>query len=174
VSICRWSAAKSITDHGRCAPAGNAGLQRRASAAGLLVSNTGRSVIASASAGLMIRLEGAKQIVADRIRTVVAGGVESIRPGSERAHEPFSAGRQIVLTRAPAIYLAMMIPPKWSRSTTRSRARRWMKIRSRVSSGGLKRRRLAVLRTRSSRQRRPSNSMTRRPVRPLADHARAR
>src|SRR5260370_9394576 len=51
---------------------------------------------------------GAKQIIADGMQTVVAGGGESISLGQNAHMSPFSQADPIVLKRAPAIYMAMI------------------------------------------------------------------
>ncbi len=77
-------------------------------AAGLPVSVAGQSVDRQCSSGLMSISMGAKQIVADGMQTVVAGGVESISLVQNAHMNPFRQADPIVLTRAPAIYMAMI------------------------------------------------------------------
>ena len=77
-------------------------------AAGLPVSIAGQSVDRQCSSGLMSISMGAKQIIADGMQTVVAGGVESISLVQNAHMNPFRQADPIVLKRAPAIYMAMI------------------------------------------------------------------
>ncbi|MGC2443583.1 MAG: acetyl-CoA C-acyltransferase, partial [Candidatus Binatus sp.] len=77
-------------------------------AAGLPVSVAGQSVDRQCSSGLMSISMGAKQIVADGMQVVVAGGVESISLVQNAHMNAFHQADPIVLQRAPAIYMAMI------------------------------------------------------------------
>jgi acetyl-CoA C-acetyltransferase len=77
-------------------------------AAGLPVSIAGQSVDRQCSSGLMSISMGAKQIIADGMQTVVAGGVESISLVQNAHMNSFRQADPIVLKRAPAIYMAMI------------------------------------------------------------------
>jgi acetyl-CoA C-acetyltransferase len=77
-------------------------------AAGLPVSVAGQSVDRQCSSGLMSISMGAKQIVADGMQAVVAGGVESISLVQNAHMNAFRQADPIVLKRAPAIYMAMI------------------------------------------------------------------
>ena len=77
-------------------------------AAGLPVTVAGQSVDRQCSSGLMSISMGAKQIIADGMQTVVAGGVESISLVQNAHMNAFHQADPIVLKRAPAIYMAMI------------------------------------------------------------------
>jgi acetyl-CoA C-acetyltransferase len=77
-------------------------------AAGLPVSIAGQSVDRQCSSGLMSISMGAKQIIADGMQTVVAGGVESISLVQNAHMNSFHQADPIVLKRAPAIYMSMI------------------------------------------------------------------
>ena len=77
-------------------------------AAGLPVSVPGQSVDRQCSSGLMSISMGAKQIIADGMQTVVAGGLESISLVQNAHMNAYRQADPIVLKRAPAIYLAMI------------------------------------------------------------------
>ena len=77
-------------------------------AAGLPVSVAGQSVDRQCSSGLMSISMGAKQIIADGMQTVVAGGVESISLVQNEHMNAFRQADPIVLKHAPAIYMAMI------------------------------------------------------------------
>ena len=77
-------------------------------AAGLPVSVAGQSVDRQCSSGLMSISMGAKQIVADGMQVVVAGGVESISLVQNAHMNSFHQADPIVLQRAPAVYMAMI------------------------------------------------------------------
>ncbi len=82
--------------------------RQSAIAAELPVSVAGQSVDRQCSSGLMSISIAAKQIVADGMQTVVAGGVESISLVQNSHMDTFRSGDPIVLKRAPAIYMAMI------------------------------------------------------------------
>ena len=77
-------------------------------ASGLPVSVAGQSVDRQCSSGLMSISMAAKQIVADGMQTVVAGGVESISLVQNQHMNAYRQADPIVLKRAPAIYMAMI------------------------------------------------------------------
>jgi acetyl-CoA C-acetyltransferase len=77
-------------------------------AAELPVSVSGQSVDRQCSSGLMSISMAAKQIIADGMQTVVAGGVESISLVQNAHMDTYRSGDPIVLKRAPAIYMAMI------------------------------------------------------------------
>src|SRR5216684_1245432 len=77
-------------------------------AAGLPVSVAGQTVDRQCSSGLMSISMGAKQIIADGMQTVVAGGLESISLVQNSHLNPYRQADPIVLKRAPAIYMAMI------------------------------------------------------------------
>jgi acetyl-CoA C-acetyltransferase len=77
-------------------------------AAGLPVSVPGQSVDRQCSSGLMSISMGAKQIIADGMQTVVAGGLESISLVQNAHMNAYRQADPIVLKRAPAIYMAMI------------------------------------------------------------------
>ncbi len=77
-------------------------------AAGLPVSVAGQSVDRQCSSGLMSIAIGAKEIMADGMQTVVAGGVESISLVQNEHMNPYRQADPIVLERAPDLYMAMI------------------------------------------------------------------
>ncbi len=77
-------------------------------AAGLPVSVAGQSVDRQCSSGLMSISMAAKQIMVDGMKTVVAGGVESISLVQNANMNQFRAGDPLVLKYAPAVYMAMI------------------------------------------------------------------
>jgi acetyl-CoA C-acetyltransferase len=77
-------------------------------AAGLPISVAGQTVDRQCSSGLMSISMGAKQIIADGMQTVVAGGVESISLVQNAHMNAYRQADPIVLKRAPAIYTAMI------------------------------------------------------------------
>ena len=82
--------------------------RQSAIAAELPVTVSGQSVDRQCSSGLMSISMAAKQIIADGMQTVVAGGVESISLVQNAHMDTYRAGDPIVLKRAPAIYMAMI------------------------------------------------------------------
>ena len=77
-------------------------------AAGLPVSVAGQTVDRQCSSGLMSISMGAKQIIADGMQTVVAGGLESISLVQNAHMNAYRQADPIVLKRAPAIYMSMI------------------------------------------------------------------
>lgn len=77
-------------------------------AAGLPVSVAGQTVDRQCSSGLMSVSMAAKQIVADGMQTVVAGGVESISLVQNQHMNSHKNADPIVLDKAPAVYMAMI------------------------------------------------------------------
>ena len=77
-------------------------------AAGLPTSVAGQTVDRQCSSGLMSISMAAKQIVADGMQTVVAGGVESISLVQNQHMNSHKNADPIVLDRAPAVYMAMI------------------------------------------------------------------
>lgn len=77
-------------------------------AAGLPVSVAGQTVDRQCSSGLMSISMAAKQIVADGMQTVVAGGVESISLVQNQHMNPHRNADPIVIEKAPAVYMAMI------------------------------------------------------------------
>ena len=77
-------------------------------AAELPISVAGQSVDRQCSSGLMSISMGAKQIIADGMQTVVAGGLESISLVQNAHMDAYRQADPIVLKRAPAIYMAMI------------------------------------------------------------------
>ncbi len=77
-------------------------------AAGLPISVAGQTVDRQCSSGLMSISMGAKQIIADGMQTVVAGGLESISLVQNAHMNAYRQADPIVLKRAPAIYMAMI------------------------------------------------------------------
>jgi len=77
-------------------------------AAGLPVSVAGQSVDRQCSSGLMSVSMAAKQIMADGMDVVVAGGLESISLVQNANMNQHKVADPIVLERAPAVYMAMI------------------------------------------------------------------
>jgi acetyl-CoA C-acetyltransferase len=77
-------------------------------AAGLPVSVAGQSVDRQCSSGLMSISMAAKQIMADGMQVVAAGGVESISLVQNSHMNQFHAGDPLVIRKAPAVYMAMI------------------------------------------------------------------
>ncbi|MGC1677828.1 MAG: acetyl-CoA C-acyltransferase [Candidatus Binataceae bacterium] len=77
-------------------------------AAGLPVSVAGQSVDRQCSSGLMSISMGAKQIMADGMQIVVAGGVESISLVQNSHMNNYRSGDPLVLKNAPAVYMSMI------------------------------------------------------------------
>jgi acetyl-CoA C-acetyltransferase len=75
---------------------------------GLPVSVPGQSVDRQCSSGLMSVSMAAKQIIADGMSVVVAGGLESISLVQNEHMNQHRAGDAIVLERKPAIYMPMI------------------------------------------------------------------
>ncbi len=77
-------------------------------AAKLPVGVAGQTVDRQCSSGLMSISMGAKQIMADGMDVVVAGGLESISLVQNANMNSHRTGDPIVLERAPAVYMAMI------------------------------------------------------------------
>ena len=77
-------------------------------ASGLPVTVAGQTVDRQCSSGLMSISMAAKQIVADGMQTVVAGGVESISLVQNQHMNSHKNADPIVLEKAPAVYMAMI------------------------------------------------------------------
>ncbi len=77
-------------------------------ASGLPVSVAGQTVDRQCSSGLMSISMAAKQIIADGMQTVVAGGVESISLVQNQHMNSHKNADPIVLEKAPAVYMAMI------------------------------------------------------------------
>jgi acetyl-CoA C-acetyltransferase len=82
--------------------------RQSAIAAGLPVTVAGQSVDRQCSSGLMSISIAAKQIMADGMQTVVAGGVESISLVQNAHMNVFHQADPLVLKQAPAVYMAMI------------------------------------------------------------------
>ena len=76
-------------------------------ASGLPVTVAGQTVDRQCSSGLMSISMAAKQIVADGMQTVVAGGVESISLVQNQHMNSHKNADPIVLEKAPAVYMAI-------------------------------------------------------------------
>ncbi len=82
--------------------------RQAAIAAGLPVGVAGQSVDRQCSSGLMSISMGAKQIMADGMDVVVAGGLESISLVQNAHMNSHRTGDPNVLEKAPAVYMAMI------------------------------------------------------------------
>jgi len=77
-------------------------------AAGLPVSISGQTIDRQCSSGLMSVSMAAKQIIADGMQTVIAGGVESISLVQNDHQNIFRKEDPLALKHAPALYMAMI------------------------------------------------------------------
>ncbi|MCE2486376.1 MAG: acetyl-CoA C-acyltransferase [Desulfurellaceae bacterium] len=79
-----------------------------AMAAGLPVSVSGQTIDRQCSSGLMSVSMAAKQIIADGMQTVVAGGIESISLVQNEHQNVYRNADANALTHAPDLYMAMI------------------------------------------------------------------
>ena len=79
-----------------------------AMAAGLPVSVSGQTIDRQCSSGLMSVSMAAKQIIADGMQTVVAGGIESISLVQNEHQNVYRNSDANALTHAPDLYMAMI------------------------------------------------------------------
>ncbi len=77
-------------------------------AAGLPVTVSGQTIDRQCSSGLMSISMGAKQIIADGMDTVIAGGLESISLVQNDFQNEYRNEDQSALTHAPDLYMAMI------------------------------------------------------------------
>ena len=77
-------------------------------AAGLPVSVAGQTIDRQCSSGLMSVSMAAKQIIADGMQTVVAGGIESISLVQNDHQNAYRQEDPLAIGRAPALYMAMI------------------------------------------------------------------
>ena len=77
-------------------------------AAGLPVTVSGQTIDRQCSSGLMSISMAAKQIVADGMQTVVAGGLESISLVQNDHQNEYRNEDAIALEKAPDLYMAMI------------------------------------------------------------------
>ena len=77
-------------------------------AAGLPVTVSGQTIDRQCSSGLMSVATAAKQIVSDGMRTVVAGGLESISLVQNEHQNEYRNEDPIALDQAPDLYMAMI------------------------------------------------------------------
>ena len=77
-------------------------------AAGLPVSVSGQTIDRQCSSGLMSISMAAKQIIADGMQTVVAGGVESISLVQNDHQNEYRNEDAVALAQAPDLYMAML------------------------------------------------------------------
>ena len=77
-------------------------------AAGLPVTVSGQTIDRQCSSGLMSVATAAKQIVSDGMRTVVAGGLESISLVQNEHQNEYRNEDSIALGQAPDLYMAMI------------------------------------------------------------------
>jgi len=75
---------------------------------GLPVSVPGQSVDRQCSSSLMSVSMAAKQIIADNMSVIIAGGIESISLVQNEHSNQYRAGDAIVLERKPALYMPMI------------------------------------------------------------------
>ncbi len=77
-------------------------------AAGLPVSVSGQTIDRQCSSGLMSVSMAAKQIIADGMQTVLAGGIESISLVQNEHQNVYRSADTIALANAPDLYMAMI------------------------------------------------------------------